>query len=149
MSKTLAFLAACLAAAVFVVPRPAQSAVTVGGLRYSIQDVHVASSVGSDDDGTAQHANGEYIVLRLKVTNVGDKPASISASDFHLRSGSTEFDAASESLSMQDEFFLTTLNPGTSHAGTILFDVPAHTSPAKYQLEVYGNGGTDPMYIPL
>ena len=61
-------------------------------------------------------ANGEYVVIRLRVTNVGHDAPDISA---------------------------------TSRTGTILFVDPAHTSPSKYELEVYGNGGTEPTYIRL
>lgn len=49
----------------------------------------------------------------------------------------------------ENPFLLTTVNPLTSRTGTILFDVPAHTSLSKYELEVYGNAGTDPTYIRL
>lgn len=143
--KSIALLVAIIEWALVVVP--ASAAVTVGGLKYSIQDVHVASSIGPD--GAEQHANGEYIVVRLKVSNVGHDSATISGSDFHLRQGGTTFDSASESMYAENPFLLTTVNPGTSRTGTILFDVPAHTSPSKYQLEVYGNGGSDPTYIRL
>ena len=75
----------------------ARTAVTVGGLSYSIQDVHTASSVGPEE--MEQKASGEFIVLRLRISNVGKSPATISATDFHLRRGNTNYDAAaSESM---------------------------------------------------
>ena len=45
-------------------------------------DVHVASSIGPE--GMEQKANGEFIILRLRVSNVGHDSATVSASDFHL-----------------------------------------------------------------
>ena len=61
----------------------ASAAVTVGGLTYSIVDVHTASSIGPDL--MEQHADGEFIVIRLTVHNSGNNAATISAEDFHLR----------------------------------------------------------------
>lgn len=144
--KQLIFLL-CAVLGIGMTAGAALASVTVGGLTYSIQDVHTASSVGPE--GMEQRASGEFIVLRLRVGNVGKDPATINASDFHLRRGSTKYDAASESMMTGDSFFLQTLNPGTARTGTILFDVPAHTSPSQYELEVFGNGGSLPKYIQL
>jgi|HubBroStandDraft_2_1064218.scaffolds.fasta_scaffold242740_2 hypothetical protein len=141
------YLSASALALCMVWITPAAASVTVGGLSYSLQAVHVASSIGPE--GFQQNANGEYIVIRLRVTNVGHSAASISSSDFHLRRGSETYDASSASMMADQGFFLDTINPGTARTGTILFDVPASTSPSKYQLEVYGNGGSDPTYIGL
>lgn len=137
----VAFLTALL------LPATVLASVTLGGLAYSVQGVHTASTVGPE--GIEQHANGEFIVLRLKVANVGHDPATINGSDFHLRRGGTMFDSASQSMMMDGAFFFSTINPGTSHSGTILFDVPAHTNPSQYELQVFGNGGSDPTYIRL
>lgn len=139
--------ASVLSAALVLLPIFTQASVTVGGLSYSVRDVSISSSVGPE--GMEQHANGEFIVVQLRVSNVGHDPATISSSDFHLRRNGTEYDAADESMMADNAFFLSKLNPGTSRTGTILFDVPAHTSPSQYQLEVYGNGGTEPTYIRL
>jgi hypothetical protein len=144
--KQLFFLVA-LATLVAITTTAARTAVTVGGLAYSIQDVHVASSIGPE--GMEQNANGEYVVIRLRVANVGHSAADISASDFHLRRGGETYDASSASMMADQGFFLDTINPGTARTGTIIFDVPASTSPSKYELQVYGNGGTEPTYIRL
>jgi len=129
-----------------VAASPARAAVTLGGLTYSVADVHRAATVGPD--GAEQHASGEYIVIRLRVSNVGHDPATLSNSDFRLRKGSTMYDSANEVM-VDGEFFLSKLNPGVSKTGTLIFDVPANTNPADYELEVFGNGGSDPHYIRL
>ena len=141
--------AALLAALTFAAHAvPTAAAVTIGGIRYSIKEVHIAATVG--EDMMEQRASGEYIIVRREVANVGDKPATVSSSDFHLVAGGTTFDSASEALmAVQGAFFLTTINPGTARVGTLLFDVPAHSAFQKYSLEVYGNGGSDPTYMRL
>jgi|HubBroStandDraft_6_1064221.scaffolds.fasta_scaffold525181_3 hypothetical protein len=124
---------------------PAGAAVTVGGLKYSIKDVSVQYSFGSDY--MSQKPNGEFIVVRLAISNVGSDPANISASDFQLHRGDTKYDAANTMANT--DFFLTKLNPGTSREGNIIFDVPAHTAAEKYQLLVYGNNTGDNRSITL
>jgi hypothetical protein len=133
--------------AIVMLPMATLASVTIGGLSYSLQAMHTASTIGPE--GMESHANGEYIVIRLKVSNVGNDPATISSSDFKLRGGSIMFDSANKSIMVDGAFFLTKLNPGTARAGTILFDVPANTSLSSYELQVFGNGGSKPTYMRL
>ena len=135
MTKYLAFLAAVFFA---LSPLSVHAEVTVDGLSYSVKAVKVASVIDLGFD--SERASGEYILVKLLVRNVGNKPADISGDDFHLQRGKIQYDAASASMDMEEHFFLTKLNPGTARAAWIVFDVPAHTSPSKYELQVYGNG---------
>jgi hypothetical protein len=98
------------------------------------------SATFTETDDTTDTATGEYITVSVTISNTGDKPAEISYQDFHLKCGSKEYDPDQASMSSDHQLFLTPLNPGLSKSGTIVFDVPADTSPSKYTLEVYGNG---------
>ncbi len=109
----------------------------IGGLRYTITDVSRQSSVESF--GEDKSASGEFLVVRLKVANVGSKAADVSGGDFHLKRGDTEFDEDSN-VTVDGEFFLEKLNPGVSKSGVLVFDVPSATAETTYALEVYGNG---------
>lgn len=140
-------LSLVVALSIGLIPVTSSAAVTIGGLRYSLQAVHTAATAGPD--GMESRANGEYIAISLRVSNVGNESATISSSDFKLRRGSTLFDSANESITEDGAFFLTKLNPGTARTGSILFDVPANTGVANYELQVFGNGGSDPVYIRL
>ena len=122
------------------------ASVTVGGLTFSVKSVSRASSVGPDL--MPQKASGEFIVIRLSLTNVGKDPATISNTDFHLKAGDVTYDASSAGM-MAGGFFLEKLNPGVSHTGNIIFDVPASTSPSKYKLVVFGNGNGESREIQL
>jgi archaellum component FlaG (FlaF/FlaG flagellin family) len=96
-----------------------------------------------------QHASGEYIIVTLTIKNIGNKPATITGSDFQLERGDTRYDASSVTVGAEKGFFLTKLNPGVSHTGIIVFDVPGNTAPSKYHLIVYGNGTGDHANIQL
>ena len=120
-----------------LIVNPASAATTVDGMTYSITSVSRPTAIESFGD--SKEPSGEFIVVKLTVSNHGKKAADLSSSDFHLKRGDTQFDADS-GVTVDGEFFLTKLNPGTSKSGVLVFDVPAHTAPAKYQLEVYGNG---------
>jgi hypothetical protein len=118
-------------------PETISNGSTVGGLQYTISNVSLQSFVQSF--GEAKRAAGEFLVLTVSVSNVGSKGADISASDFHLKSGGTEYDEDT-SVTVDGEFFLEKLNPGTTKSGVLIFDVPAGTRASKYALEVFGNG---------
>ena len=62
--------------------------------------------------------------------------------------GDTEYDA-DNGVTVDGEFFLEKLNPGTRKTGVIVFDVPANISPAKYSLQVFGNGTGESKLIRL
>ncbi|MDB5092418.1 MAG: hypothetical protein JWO85_519 [Candidatus Eremiobacteraeota bacterium] len=125
---------------------------SIGGLRYSIVSDRRASSIGDPTYGMSKTANGEFILIKIKVENVADSPATVSGSDFHLRRDTAKFDADSEAsmyLGSEKGFFLDTINPGTSRTGTLVFDVPADTAPSKYLLAVYGNASSDSTTLQL
>jgi hypothetical protein len=112
--------------------------ITVGGLFYNINGVYVTASYGSQY--LSSNADGEFIVISLTVSNVGNKAADISASDFHLERGTTEYNYADASVYTEQRFAMNTLNPGVSRTGNIVFDVPVNTQPGVYNIKVYGNG---------
>jgi hypothetical protein len=109
----------------------------LGGLGYRIDSLSHPTSISSF--GVDKTPAGEFIVLHISVANVGRKGADISSSDFHLKSGDAQFDP-DNGITVEGEFFLEKLNPGTTKSGVLVFDVPASTSPHKYALEVFGNG---------
>jgi len=129
----------------------------IGGLSYLIQGVRVTSSLRArnETDWTAK-ANGEFILVRLRVSNVGHDSATVDASDFHLRRGNSTYDASSDymvSIILGEmspaEFDEDTINPGLAKSGLVTFDVPANTIPSQYELQVSGNDESQPTYIRL
>jgi len=112
----------------------------VDGLKYRVTEAHLASTYGADY--SVQKAAGEFVVVSVTVNNSGDKPADISNSDFHLVRGEKTFDSTN-TITSDDGFFLTKLNPGTSRSGKVVFDVPKTSYADDYQLQVFGNGSSE------
>lgn len=132
--------------ALITIAAPAFAEISIGGLNYSVKGVSRASVVGPEF--MRERADGEFIIVKISIRNTGHQPATISDSDFHLKSGNVTYDASSKGM-MNGGFFLDKLNPGVSKTGSIIFDVPANTSPSKYKLVVYGNGTSDFKEIQL
>jgi hypothetical protein len=135
----------------------ASKVATIGGLAYSIQGVRVTSSIGGTNGmaGPAK-ASGEFIIVRLRVSNVGHDSATIDSSDFHLHRGNSTYDASSDYMvsvilgeMSPAEFDEDTINPGIAKSGTVAFDVPAHTNPLSYELQVSGNDSDQSIDIRL
>jgi hypothetical protein len=132
-------------------------ATAIGGLSYSIEGVRVTSSIGGTN-GTAgpAKANGEFILVRLLVSNVGHGSATVDTSDIHLRHGNSTLDASSDYMiavilgEMSPAGFSDdAINPGTSRSGTVAFDAPAHTSPSQYELLVSDDDNNQSISIRL
>lgn len=134
------------ALALLAIAAPAFAEISIGGLNYSVKSVLRTTVVGSEF--MRETADGEFIIVKISVRNTGHEPATISDSDFHLKNGDVTYDASSKGM-MNGGFFLAKLNPGVSKTGSIIFDVPANTSPSKYKLVVYGNGTSESKNIQL
>jgi hypothetical protein len=82
--------------------------------------------------GTTETAQGEFVIVRVDVTNVGGEPKTLTAtSQLLVNDKGQRFapSAAITSLKGAERVFLTRINPGSTVAGTpLLFDVDAGTT---------------------
>jgi hypothetical protein len=76
---------------------------------------------------------GEYLLVRMKVTNVGAEPQTFFASFNTLSDGTTEFTADDEAWVYLGNT-VTDLNPGDSIDTAVVFDVPVGTEPESVEL---------------
>ena len=83
--------------------------------------------------GLQKAANGEYIFVKMKVTNVGSDPQTFFASFNTLSDGTTEFVSDDEAWIYLGNT-LADLNPGDSIDTAVVFDVPLGTDPASIEL---------------
>ncbi|WP_461142690.1 DUF4352 domain-containing protein, partial [Spelaeicoccus albus] len=107
--------------------------VTSGHFKFTVTKVQKGvSRVG--DSYLGEKAQGQFVLVSVKVTNVGD------SSEMFMGSEQKLFDKAGKEYSADDEAgiyldesnsFLEDINPGNTVNGTIVFDVPKTITP-KY-----------------
>lgn len=81
---------------------------------------------------------GSYVLVHVTVTNVGDDARLFSGSSQKLIDAQgREFDADTGAAVMSvpdSQSFLTTINPGNTVKGTLVFDMPSGVAPAAIEL---------------
>lgn len=71
-------------------------------------------------------AKGEFVVVHLTVTNIGDREQTFFASNQKLKAGDVTF---SNETNLTDDGWIEDLNPGLSGTYKVAFDVPPGTVP--------------------
>jgi hypothetical protein len=93
-------------------------------------------TIGSDF--TKSTAQGSYVLVHLKVRNIGDKAQLLSDSSQKLIDAQgRKFDADTSAAIMSlenNQTFLNNINPGNEVTGTLVFDVPAGVELAALEL---------------
>ncbi|MBZ2197920.1 DUF4352 domain-containing protein [Occultella gossypii] len=94
-----------------------------------------------------EQAQGQFVLVHLTVTNIGEAPQYFSDSDQQL------FDAAGREFSPNstaglwiegNDTFFTEINPGNTVEGTIVFDIPADAVPTTLELhDSFLSGGVE------
>lgn len=96
--------------------------------------------------GTTEKAQGEFVIIRVNVTNIGNEGQTLMSSGqklFNDKNQSFEPSSAILSLKDADKFFLQNINPGNSVKGApLLFDVAPGTKLAAIELHdsVFSDG---------
>ena len=88
--------------------------------------------------GTTEKAQGEFVIVRVNVTNVGNEGQTLMSTGQKLFNDKNQsFEPSSAILSLKDaeKFFLQNINPGNSVKGApLLFDVAPGTKLASIEL---------------
>lgn len=93
------------------------------------------ASVG--DQSLGQKAQGQYVLVGVTVTNIGEKAQLLADSSQKLRDAQgREFssDTAAAIYIKGNDVFLNEINPGNSVKGTLVFDMPKGASPVSIEL---------------
>jgi len=111
---------------------------TLKGTTYQVTSAKSASTVG-DDEFTKTKANGEFIVVKLKLTNRKDEPATISEDVIKvIGSNGKQYSTSSDALlAFPDQtFILEEIQPDVTKSATLVYDLPeSAVSGAKLQVE--------------
>lgn len=100
-----------------------------GKFEFTILEV-TRTDVTSDNEYLQEKAKGEFVSVRVKVDNIGDKAQSFDTSDQKLYVGSAEY-TSDTSL---DSYPYAPINPGLSTEVSVLFDVPVGAEPTAVKL---------------
>ncbi|MGV8874346.1 MAG: DUF4352 domain-containing protein [Rhodococcus sp. (in: high G+C Gram-positive bacteria)] len=126
---------------------PAGSAVRDGKFEFQVTTVANAKTVSDPTDNPymTADAQGEFIVVTMRVMNIGDKPQSYFGDNQKMIDAQgREYGASSEAgMYMNTEVaVLGEINPGNSIDVKVAFDVPPGTAPATLQLHdsMFSNG---------
>lgn len=107
-------------------------AVASGDFEVTVTDVETGvASVGDDLFGA--EAQGQFIVVSMEVTNIGDSPVTFFSSDVELTDDEARTYSADDASAIYVEdsnSFLEEINPGNTVDGIVLFDVPEGVEPS-------------------
>lgn len=109
--------------------RDGQFEFTVKGLKYGV------TSVGPE--GIAEKAQGQFVLVKVHVANIGDTAQMLSGSDqyaFDAQNRKYSASTAAEIVLADAQTFLKDINPGNSVDGTIVFDVPKAVKITRLEL---------------
>jgi len=128
---------------------PAASSAPDADIKQGVRDGEFAFTVSGMDapqhsigDQTAQ---GEFVVVHLHVTNIGNKGQHFFASNQKLIDANhkqySDDSAAEDALPGNDQASDTTINPGNSIDAAVVFDVPVGTVPATLEVHDSAHSG--------
>ena len=94
--------------------------------KFEFQVLGVERSASKEGVFDPELAKGEFFIVHLRVTNVGDDARSFSASSQHLIVNGNKYDATS---SISDENWMEDINPGLGIEASVMFDIPPGAVP--------------------
>jgi hypothetical protein len=103
---------------------PAGSSVRDG--KFEFQVLGVDRSASKEGIFNPEQAKGEFFVVKLRVTNIGDEARTFWASNQKLIVNGNKYEASS---SLSDDGFRQEINPGLSINTKVMFDVPPGAVP--------------------
>lgn len=122
--------------------------VQVGDVFFMVNEVTNATNVGGEYGATAQ---SQYTIVNVTVRNEKNEAVTVDNNFFKLLSGERTYDSdgtAGIYANEDADFFLTSVNPGVSLTGNVVFDVPADLESPQLQVQT-GFFGTETGVINL
>lgn len=105
-----------------------------GNFSFVVAGVERAEAVADPEfPDLRKEAQGEYLIVKVTVTNVGDEPQAFFAAYNTLSDGTTTYQSDDEAWIYLGNT-LADLNPGDSIDTAVVFDVPDGTDPESIEL---------------
>ena len=123
-----------------------------GKFAFIVTSVQPPEKLLTDRLGISETAQGEFVIVRVNVTNIGYEARTLTATDQFLISAKGQrfaTSAAISSLKDSDQLFVEKINPGqTVYDAPLLFDVPAGTTMASIELHDSASSGGARVKLP-
>ncbi|MEY7972129.1 DUF4352 domain-containing protein [Saccharomonospora xinjiangensis] len=106
-----------------------------GLFEFTVVGVDYQPSVGGPH--FSETAQGQYVLVTVRVRNIGDEPRGLSDADQYLFDSNDRRYAADSVAGMaipNNEVLYTPINPGNGVEGTLVFDVPVNAKPDRVEL---------------
>lgn len=100
--------------------------VTLKGTTYKVTSVDTAKTLG-DNPYTKEKANGQFVIVKLQLTNKKDEPATILEDNIRLIGGNGKNYSTSDDalFAVEDAgFILEEIQPDNTEKGTLVYDLP-------------------------
>ncbi|HLS45959.1 MAG TPA: DUF4352 domain-containing protein [Ornithinicoccus sp.] len=84
---------------------------------------------------TEEEAQGQFVVIHLKVTNVGDQAQTVfDSAQLLIDDQGREHQTSSAAIWLDEGLWLDDINPGNSMEGVLVYDIPKDAVPATLEL---------------
>lgn len=117
-------------------------AVRDGNFEFTVLEVE--SGLSSIGDGfTAEEAAGQFVVVRVSITTIGDSSQTwFDSNQALIDDQGREHSSHSATLWLDDGLVFEEINPGVTKEGVIAFDIPADAEPVQLRLHdsAFSNG---------
>jgi hypothetical protein len=110
-----------------------------GKFQFTITSISKTKAVGDTQDGLGATAQGEYVILNLTVTNIGNEAQTLDDSSQYVYDGQGRKYSADGTADIwmangTSNVWLQSINPGNTMTGQMAFDMPATAVPTKAEL---------------
>lgn len=106
-----------------------------GAFEFVVSSVEPGPAIIGDETFGVR-PQGEFLLVTVTVTNIGDEPGTLFGDNQYLYAGQRQFSADTEAaLYLEDSSTLAEeINPGNTVTGVLVYDVPKGTQPTHLEL---------------
>lgn len=109
-------------------------AVRDGNFEFTVNEVETGlTTIG--EGLTQESPQGQFVLIRISVTNIGDQGATMfDSAQTLIDEQGREHSTSSASIWLDEGLWLDEINPGNSVSGVLLYDIPTDATPTSLEL---------------
>ena len=120
--------------------------VRVDALVWSVANTSTAPTIGEQQYGLGEKADGVFVIVKLNVKSEKDETATIASETVKLSDGETTTEPDDEAgISVDDPLIFEEIGPDSTKTATLVFDIPLEKLSKKLELRFgeLGFGSTE------